>query len=722
MESTSQKRLSKLFVLYFISILIVLAVSVCSFMLLFERTSQRQLLSYGQTALDSNVLFVDSITSTIKEIFDSISFDGQISKLLNYDNVQSDDLYLSLQRLKSYTESNSYIDSIYIFNRAGNELYVSSPNAQEAVYSPSEFYDQQAVDLMMQYSSYRNMQPIFRHEDVSYPNEARIQLVSFLRYNTLKKANMSDVIMINIKQDIFSRLIGKDSQMSNRMLLFTDGSGWFAKVGNSSSVYDDNAIAGILEKLEGTRGAFCVSIGGRDCIVCHQSVMNGMMSLVLVADESNISTITRTEGYGYSILLLAVLFAICILATISVVKAIIHINASHREAMASLEREKRDIELESRMAKMLALLHSNPAKNVDQGSICDLFGPVDLSAGVVLVAFVIGPDCSKESKQEVCFIAEHELKGFNPLCSAYESSDCCYILLQCNESEPDLEASLRRCLRSIEDQCNSCPIAFVSQSTGFPKIPEAYSQLSKALPCRMFYKPSSIITSQMMQAREAASVQIPETLSSQFYEHLLQASTEEALLELRQLLDVISRGSYKAFQACLIQLAFTMDEALGKLQTNNGISRTAYIDALIYNMPLFKSIEAVYKAFETMIIQVEQNVMENKSSHHSSLVRKMQDIMRSSYCQKDFSIISVSEKIGMNASYLGKLFKRTTGMSFTEFLHKVRLEAACNLLETSDMKIADIADAVGYSDVPYFYKIFRKAYGCTPVKYMKEHR
>jgi hypothetical protein len=144
-----------------VSILIVLVVSIFSFLALFESTSQKQLLSYGQIALESDVLYIDTITSSIQDVFNSITFDADISKLLNYASVQTLDLHLGLQRLASYVRSNFFIDSIYIFNQSSNMLYVSSPNATEGVYAPDSFYDQGAVDVMQHYSEFKNMQPIF---------------------------------------------------------------------------------------------------------------------------------------------------------------------------------------------------------------------------------------------------------------------------------------------------------------------------------------------------------------------------------------------------------------------------------------------------------------------------------------------------------------------------------------------------------------------------------
>ena len=735
MKNTILKKLPNIFVFYFISILIVLAVSVYSFMLLFEATAQKQLLSYGQIALDSDALYINSMANSVKDIFNSISFDSQISKLLNYESVQASDLHLGLQRLKSYVEANNFIDSIYIHNRSNDTIYVSSPNALEAVYSPSDFYDEGASELMVHYSAYKNMQPIFREIEVSYPNESISSYISFMRYNTLKQANHSDVVMINIKQDIFSQLLSSAPENNNRLLLFADSTGWYEIIAGNPANYSENTIKTIFQHLKTEKEGFDIRLKDKKYIVCFQPVMNSSINLVLIADESDMSTITQAKGYSYSLMLLAVLFAFCIIATISVIKRIIRINTIHKETMANLEKEKQEVFYEKKRRQILAYLHSNPSKEFSENDIADLDGSIDykdnVSSRVVLIMLSINSYFSKVSlqyervkerntlKYDICNIAIDSMAGLQVFFSTFDDNENCFLVIQ-RQEEAGLIDIMTDVSHLIKEKYDVTATIFVSAETEFPKLPSMYAELTKTLPYRTFYEPGSIITSDMLDAREMFTCSIPDTLSRSFSQNILQLDVSTALLDLKEMLEVISRGSYKSFQLNLFQLTVDLDDVLSKLQVNNGIEKTIYIDTLLYNLTSFETLDSVYKAFEEVILQAEQIVMHNKNSHQANIITEMQDSIRSNYFTKDFSIVNVSEQIGMNASYLGKLFKRNTGMTFIEFLHRERMEAACNLLETTDMEIAEIVSAVGYSDVPYFYKLFKKVNGCTPMKYRQK--
>ncbi|WP_169310042.1 AraC family transcriptional regulator [Parasphaerochaeta coccoides] len=702
---------------------------------LFETATQKQLLSYGQIALDSDVLYINTITNSVKDIFDSISFDSQISKLLNYESIQASDLYLGLQRLRTYADSNVFIDSIYIYNRSDDTIYVSSPNALEAVYSPSDFYDEGASDLMEHYSAYKNMQPIFRRIEVTYPDESVSSYVSFIRYNTLKPTNHSDVVMINVKLDIFSQLLSSVPENNNRLLLFADSAGWYEVIAGSRASYSEHTIETVLQKLN--EGSFDIRLEDKHYIVCSQRVMSSAIHIVLIADESTMSTITQAKGYSHSLMLLALLFAVCIIATISVIKRIIRINALHKSTMANLQKEKLELSFENKRRQILVYFHGNSSEEISDNDMADLCGLIghenNASLRTVLILLSINSYHSKISlryervkdrnvlKYDICKTAEEVMSGFQVVCSTFDDNENCFFVVQKMEDQCGLIEALANVSNFIKEKYSVTATIFVSADTEFSKLPSSYAELSKHLPYKTLYEPGSIITSDMLDAREMFTCSIPDVLSRRLSQNILQLNVAMAILDLKEILEIISKGSYKSFQLNLFQLVVDLDDVLSKLQVNNGIEKTIYIDVLLYNLTSFETLDSIYKAFEAVILQAEQIVMQNKNSHQANIITQMQDIIRNNYFMKDFSIVIVSEQIGMNASYLGKLFKRSTGLTFIEFLHEERMAAACNLLETTDMKIVEIVSTVGYSDVPYFYKLFKKVNGCTPMSYRQKH-
>ncbi|MFB9325612.1 helix-turn-helix domain-containing protein [Paenibacillus aurantiacus] len=70
---------------------------------------------------------------------------------------------------------------------------------------------------------------------------------------------------------------------------------------------------------------------------------------------------------------------------------------------------------------------------------------------------------------------------------------------------------------------------------------------------------------------------------------------------------------------------------------------------------------------------------------------------------------------------LGRLLRRHTGMSFTEYLQHLRMTAACRLLASTSERVADVAASVGYADLKFFNRLFQAKTGVSPRVYRREH-
>lgn len=82
----------------------------------------------------------------------------------------------------------------------------------------------------------------------------------------------------------------------------------------------------------------------------------------------------------------------------------------------------------------------------------------------------------------------------------------------------------------------------------------------------------------------------------------------------------------------------------------------------------------------------------------------------------DIRLSDVAHLFHYNEQYLGRLFKKETGMSFSEYINYKRVECAAEYLK-KDMSITDIASCVGFQNVTYFNRIFKRYMGITPTEY-----
>lgn len=88
----------------------------------------------------------------------------------------------------------------------------------------------------------------------------------------------------------------------------------------------------------------------------------------------------------------------------------------------------------------------------------------------------------------------------------------------------------------------------------------------------------------------------------------------------------------------------------------------------------------------------------------------------------DISIETLAELFHYNSRYLGRLFKKETGLYISDYIIHVRIENAKKLLDNTNQSIIFISNEIGFNNVTYFNKIFKQFTGLTPTEYRKSKR
>jgi len=112
---------------------------------------------------------------------------------------------------------------------------------------------------------------------------------------------------------------------------------------------------------------------------------------------------------------------------------------------------------------------------------------------------------------------------------------------------------------------------------------------------------------------------------------------------------------------------------------------------------------------------------ENKVSQSKSIAEKARIYIQSHYMEGNLSISDISEELLINQTYLRKMFKEEMGMTLLEFISKYRMHMAKQLILTTDYSLTQIAEKVGYNDVSYFSKCFKRYYQVSPKHMTKKN-
>ena len=159
------------------------------------------------------------------------------------------------------------------------------------------------------------------------------------------------------------------------------------------------------------------------------------------------------------------------------------------------------------------------------------------------------------------------------------------------------------------------------------------------------------------------------------------------------------------------------------LQVKVGISQlySGLDDQLQSNSEIITFIDNCYYLYEIITYFSEQFEMIMSSTGNSNRDSILDDVIyyiNHNY-KNNIKLENIAPLFGYNSAYLGKIFNRTIGESFNSYVDHVRIEQSKKLLQENTRKVYEISEAIGYKNVDYFHKKFKKYVGMSPAEYRK---
>jgi AraC-type DNA-binding domain-containing proteins len=134
----------------------------------------------------------------------------------------------------------------------------------------------------------------------------------------------------------------------------------------------------------------------------------------------------------------------------------------------------------------------------------------------------------------------------------------------------------------------------------------------------------------------------------------------------------------------------------------------------ILSLLLYRLLILIYRAYK------KQNETSNNADlYRQLLIHKTIEYLNENYSSK-LSLDEICQHAYLSKSYYSSLFKKITGISVFDYIQKIRIEKACQLLSETSNKITAIAFSVGYSNYRFFNKTFKKVMGITALEYRKK--
>lgn len=193
------------------------------------------------------------------------------------------------------------------------------------------------------------------------------------------------------------------------------------------------------------------------------------------------------------------------------------------------------------------------------------------------------------------------------------------------------------------------------------------------------------------------SQEVINSLESREYRKTRQAlSTWSAAFDNLALVDVLwAKETY-------LKMVFSLEERLAQV-------RGEAMDCPTPESGELTSTKACWLCMERMLDALEDSF----GKGYSRAIQEALNFIRTNYA-KQISLMEIASHVGLSPEYFSRLFKEETGENFSVHLMMYRLNQAQRLLRQTDLKVYEVAAAVGYATPSYFSKLYRTYMGILP--------
>lgn len=323
----------------------------------------------------------------------------------------------------------------------------------------------------------------------------------------------------------------------------------------------------------------------------------------------------------------------------------------------------------------------------------------------------INQDFTKAHKELMEFLKKKELK--NVLCfTHYMQSILLYFM------ETDCESAKKQ-VKLLHNQMNetlgiATTIGMSEYNKGFKGIAHAFEQSKKALSVSVFLGRNRLVT-----FKEYEEVMNQSEITYEIDWENFLFSVQNALVD--------KVKAYRNEYVDLIQSSKVTDMEYLRLMTMDMITRAGTtlhkyginLTDLIGEEKLYQKVRHINTVEEITIylekvLDIIMNYHESKKlKQGNKVVEEAVEFIDDNLFDPELSLRLVASKIYSNESYLSRVFKKEKGISLIEYISKKRIEESVHLLNTTDLKVYEIADKIGFRDSHYFSICFKKLTGVT---------
>lgn len=651
---------------------------------------------------------VDTISSSVQETLSSFSmqvfYSSAATKLRMNPFLNQNARVLAIRELGSYTSSCVFADSIMVYNGKNDYIYTSSSKFVSA--PADQYYDRETAQLFLQRKEEDRLHPIWR--SLSADENASVKgCYSFMFFEQNEAGTAGDsAIMITIPYNWYeSQLLGFDTTGSY-VIMDSNGSLVAAKS-------EDRAVQAavfwnrIHENIENdVNNSYLIGDGrGTDRMVCLYSRMknSGWYFIRILTYDECLPGLVLLRNKALSILTV-----ILLLIAGAFLAILFYVYFPFRKIVCALKRVQSKSELPpsiqtgASVSDQIDHLVESSLKMRQERELTALLseksGSLQIHQGIPMTLILTEYANSDKLRS---FLAAAQPDALMTAISGMHA-----ILLR------KIEHAEEACTLCVKlSACFNCCCYYSTIFYATDQIFNHYNNLMELRNLHFLYPKQRIFFEKMLEYQKRES-SFSEKDALSLVNALHAGNLQEANKIYSLIFDSIKNDRYSDICSAMSKLQRQMLEILRKLCPEFP-AQSPMVD-ILSRIENYEKLHRYYKSLFQKIVELESGQKRQKME----LVTQ-QIVQKIDTCFDDtmLSPKMIAQEIGMSSTYLGRMFRAIHGKAISDYINEVRIEYAKKLLTTTEQTVTDIIQAVGYENTKYFFVLFKRATGMTPLQY-----
>ena len=688
------------------------------------------------------VQYADSTAKQVHTMLTACTYQNfynpQVTKLRTQADVSNFDAILAIRVLNSFTSSNGFIDSVYVYNARRAYVYSTKETGSDTC---GDFPDRGAVELLTS-------------KDASYPYLIwRGDVYSLIISETDARGVCTNAMMVNFDAKEFNKLYFQfpyDNCVLYRLdtdeIVFPDVVSENTASCDFSAIRNASALSGYITVKPRASG-YAAGKKVRDTSFIYSYLADPQLYYIRCIDADRLSyeleSFRTTAVQVAAIILVSWLFvSLLILIRFYVpLKKVVNFfavqtgqNASGEDAVFNnidqyLQKELVSKEASASILKreyLKQLLTSPAPDDVDLQTAfsgceteLDTLHPlyIVLTASELLPGIertAVQPASAEKSAAESvkCAPAETARQGDAPCAAERVAVDDLFAFIVQFSSEEKASAYFERIAG------NEKAFAVISEKIcGACDMYRSFTRLRELYAARIFYREKGAAYERYIDTRKSG-MRYPEAIEAKLMQALRAGNRAAAEASYGDTVRELCEYRYAAIVFNLKRLYVNLTAALDGTPSAEKEERLYdSADRIALVIEQAKDISDIDTEYYALMEKICAQSEEQHKQKQKKTAERIKRIVDEQLYDAQLSSKAIADSLGLSDTYVSKLFKASENISIANYINEARMAHAKRLLLETDLTIKEIAERIGISNSQYFYVLFRKYFGASPAQF-----